>query len=113
MTEGKVRPEQEPEISLKAQKEAVGIADGTLIRDESVKNHIHLAGLVILWCVTAAGLILAFIWVWHLATPDKWHFLSVEQLKDIQTVLLSAVGSSFATQAGKRWLNPAGDAQAE
>jgi hypothetical protein len=104
-----VRPEQEPELSEKAQREAVLIADRTLVRDESVKTHIHIAGLVVLWSVTMGCLSLAAIWVWHLASPDKWHFLSVEQLKDVQTVLLSAVGSSFATQAGKRWMNPRGD----
>jgi hypothetical protein len=106
---GIVKPEGEPEPTRRAETEAVQIADGTLKRDESVKTHIHLAGLLILWCVTIGGLILAFIWVWHLATPDKFHFLNVEQLKDIQTVLLSAIGSSFATQAGKRWFNPAAD----
>jgi hypothetical protein len=106
---GIVKPEADPAPSSLAATEAVRIEDGTLQRDESVKTHIHRAGLLILWSVTIGGLILAAIWVWHLATPDRLHFLTVSQPTNIQTVLLSAVGSSFATQAGKRWLNPTGD----
>jgi hypothetical protein len=103
---GIVVPEEEKEPSSTAYLEASAFARGDLRRYEAVRTHIHHAGLVVLWAVVLGGLILALIWAWHLATPESLHFLSMEQRNDIQMVLLSAVGSSFATQAGKRWIDP-------
>jgi hypothetical protein len=106
MSTGVVVPEQEPDPTPKANKEATAIASGNLKRGEAVKTHIHWAGLTILWSAVTMGLILAVAWVFHLVTPDKWHFLSIEQRTDIQTVLLSALGSSFATTMAKKWIDP-------
>jgi len=106
---GIVKPEGETQPTQSAATEAVRIADGTLRRVESVKAHIHWAGVTILWSVIIGVLLLAAIWLYHLATPDKIHFLTTAQVGNIQTILLSVVGSSFATQAGRSWLNPSGD----
>jgi hypothetical protein len=67
--DGVVIPEEEPQPSKKAQKEAARIAEGNLRRDEAIRTHIHLAGLVVLWVLVAVLLILSLIWAWHMATP--------------------------------------------
>jgi len=101
---GIVVPESETSTTPLAQKEAADIADGTLRRSEAVATHIHRAGLCIIWVMVVMGTSLALIWAWHLGAPEKWRFLTVEQLSDLQKTLLAAVGSSTATNLGKRWI---------
>jgi hypothetical protein len=101
-----VRPEQETAPSENAQTEAARISSGNLRRDESVRRHIHRGGLVIYWIFVSVGIALFLVWAWHLGAPEKWRFLTVEQRYDLEMVLLSAVGSSFMTEASRRWLNP-------
>jgi hypothetical protein len=46
-TQPVVIPEQEPEASENAQKEATRFADRNLKRDDAIRTHIHLGGLVV------------------------------------------------------------------
>jgi hypothetical protein len=108
MSTTQVRPEEEIAPSANAQIEAARITAGNLRRDESIRRHIHRGGLVIYWIFVIVGVVLFLIWAWHLGAPEKLRFLSVEQRYDLEMVLLSAVGSSFVTDASKRWLNPRG-----
>jgi hypothetical protein len=105
-TQPVVIPEQEPEASENAQKEATRFADRNLKRDDAIRTHIHLGGLVVYWIFISVGIGLFLIWSWHLGAPDKLRFLTIEQRNDLQMVLLSAVGSSFVTEASRRWLHP-------
>jgi hypothetical protein len=105
-TQPVVIPEQEPEASENAQKEAAHFADRNLKRDDAIRTHIHRGGLVVYWAFVSVGIGLFLIWSWHLGAPEKWRFLTVEQRNDLQMVLLSAVGSSFVTEASRRWLHP-------
>jgi hypothetical protein len=106
MTELKINPEQEPASSCDAQKEAAGFQQGNLDRDEAVRTHIHIAGLIVFWAFVIVGLALFIILAWHLGAPSNLHFLTAEQRNDLQMVLLSFIGSSFVTIVANRWLNP-------
>lgn len=100
---GLVKPESEPEPSKRAEKEAAGIADGTLRRTEEVRANIHRGGLIAFWTLVIIGTSLTLVWAWHLGAPEKWRFLTTEQLSDLQKTLLAAIGSSAATQLSRRW----------
>jgi hypothetical protein len=104
-----VEPEREPESTDETRKEAIRFADRNLRRDESVRTHIHLGGLAVYWIFVSVGIALFLVWSWHLGAPERWRFLNVEQRNDLQMVLLSAVGSSFVTEASRRWLHPRKD----
>jgi hypothetical protein len=101
-----VVPEEEPAASDNALLEAARFADRNLKRDDAVRTHIHRGGLVVYWTFVSVGVGLFLIWSWHLGAPERWRFLTVEQRNDLQMVLLSAVGSSFVTEASRRWLHP-------
>jgi hypothetical protein len=101
-----VQPEQEPATSHAALKESADFTSGKLERDESIRTHIHVAGLLVFWVFVSVVLAMFIVLSWHLAAPEKWRFLNSEQRDDLQMVLLSSVGSSFATVLSRRWLNP-------
>jgi hypothetical protein len=106
LDEGNVVPEQEPAPTEDAQKEALAISHGSLRRDESIRTHIHLAGLVLFWMFVFVMISLTLVWAWHLGAPERWRFLTSEQRQDLQMALLSAAGSSYITQVSKRWISP-------
>ena len=102
-----VNPEKEQPIpSPAALKEAAGFSEGDLRRDNAIRTQIHYGGIVIYWVFLGVGITLFLIWAWHLGAAEKYRFLTIEQRNDLQMVLLSAVGSSFVTEATRRWLNP-------
>ena len=101
-----VHPEQEPPASETAKTEAARFATGNLRRDEAVRTNIHIAGLLVFWVFVTVVLAMFLVLSWHLIAPESWRFLNPEQRDDLQMVLLSAVGSSFATVLSRRWLNP-------
>jgi hypothetical protein len=103
-----LHPEAEPDATDRAQKEAARISEQNLRRDERIRNHIHLAGLIVFWVFVFVVVLicLSLILAWHIGAPESWRFLNVEQRDDLKMVLLSAVGSSFVTVLSKRWLNP-------
>lgn len=103
---GVVVPEQESEPSEDSLKEASAIARGDLRRHEAIQNHIHRAGLMVFWIAIVVGVALGLIWAWHIGAPERWRFLNTEQRQDLQLVLISMLGSSFVTQASRRWISP-------
>lgn len=99
-----VKPELEPKASRRAKKEAAEIAAGTLRRQEKVQTHLYWAGLLLFWLLIAVMSLLGLVWAWHMGTPLRLHFLTSEQLSELQRFLLAVIGSSSATQLSNRWL---------
>lgn len=50
-------------------------------------------------------MLFATTWAYHLVMPEKWRFLSERDRDAVQTILFTAIASSFATQLVKRWEN--------
>ncbi len=71
----------------------------------SARQNIHRALLGSLWILVSMATVLVIVWVWHIVTPTKIHFLQDSQLETISTVLLSIVGSSYLTRYSTNWLN--------
>lgn len=95
----------------KAEKEAEAIQSGDYEaaakksahdRNERLKWHMGIAAIFIFWFVITFIAIMSFSWLWSILAPERWQYLSETQLKQMQTVLTSAlvieVVRSFATK---------------
>lgn len=87
----------------RAEKEAVAISAGKLRRSEAKRRHIHIAALILFWFAVGAFLVSALVWLFQELTPESWHFLSDAQKSQLQTLLISSIGSSVAAEYGRRW----------
>jgi hypothetical protein len=101
--------EPPPQPDSAAQAESLAIASGRLKRDESRQAHLHVGGLVLFWFVVICFLATAAVLIFHLLAPAKWHFLDDAQLGHVQTLVVTALGSSFATNYGKKLLDKSAD----
>lgn len=104
--DAKVLPEETPEGSdSNAVLEATKVGTGTYKRAEAVKSHVHRAVLVIFWVLVASFLAMFLVWIFHLITPTRCHFLTDEQMNHLQSLLLSAMGSSVITSRARNFLD--------
>lgn len=74
-------------------------------RTQSRHKHIHIAGIVMFWLFIAISSIVAIIWVLHIILPTDSRFLDETEIKNLSTILLSVVGSSYFTGFAKNWLD--------
>lgn len=97
----------QPDVSqsndMLAKKEAIAIGSGTLESDakaqehgrhQKFRNHINWATLIVFWSVVACLVVSIFVFTFHMITPDRWHFLTVEQIGTLKTLLGGAILSS-------------------
>ena len=105
----RIRPETPPAtLDPNAIAESHLMAQGRLSkhkREETVRTHIHWATLLVFWTFVMALFTISGVWLYHLVTPTRAHFLDADQLGTLETVLLTAVGSSFITNHSRRWLS--------
>jgi len=100
-----IKPESPPtESDARAQKEAMAFANKDYERTEATKTHFHRGGLVVFWSVLVGMLAVAAVWLLHLLTPEKMHFLSEAQQGELQSIIITAVSSSAATSAYRKWV---------
>jgi len=100
-----VSEEPPPQPDSAAQAESLAIASGRLRRDESKQNHFHIGGLVLFWFAIFAFICTTAVLLFQYLTPEKWHFLDDAQRAQLQTLLVTALGSSVATNYGKRLID--------
>ena len=86
-----------------AKKEAIAIGAGTLEADakkqehgrhQKFRDHINRATLIVFWTVVFCLIVSILIFTFHLVTPEKWHFLSIDQIGTLKTLLGGAILSS-------------------
>lgn len=70
-------------------------------RKEHFKAHFAKAALIVFWIIVVSFLTIALIWVYHLITPEEWHFLTTLQIDKLQTILMSAT----VIKIGQDYLN--------
>jgi hypothetical protein len=73
-------------------------------RSENFKNHFERIALAGLWAFAVIGLLLGFAWFWHLFMPFKWHWLSSDQVTQVQNFLTGGVVAAVATGHFKKRL---------
>jgi hypothetical protein len=98
-------PDDPPQPDSTAQAESLAIASGQLRRDESKQNHFHIGGLVLFWFAIILFLCTTVALVWQYITPDRMHFLTDAERNQLQTLLVTALGSSVVTNYGKNLVN--------
>jgi hypothetical protein len=105
---GVFQAEPPPEaVDDTAQKEAIAIAESRLAkyqRDESMRVQFHRAGLVLFWGAFVTFLLLSAVWLWHIIAPASWRFLTPTEVVNLQSILVTALGSTVIAQVGKRWI---------
>lgn len=88
----------------KANAEATALANGNELdadgakkehnRHQSFRDHLNRAALILFWTIVACLIAGIATYAYHMLTPAAWHYLGAEQLKDLKTVLVSALFSS-------------------
>ena len=73
-------------------------------RREGTKLHAYIVGILLLWLVAIVLICMIGVWGYHLLTPAKIHFLSVEQFNDLQTIVTSATVAALASEFVRRLL---------
>lgn len=75
------------------------------------KRHQHFQGslncivILALWAIFIAVLTSGGIYLWHMLTPIKLHFLESNQLEQIRTFVVTAILSSSLTNYANRHIN--------
>lgn len=97
----------------KSVSEAHSIAAGSLEEDaarndhrrnESFRNAVSWATLIIFWLAVVAIVIAGVCWFWHLMTPEKLHFLEPRQSEKVGSLLLGGVMSNAVSAYAKKRL---------
>ncbi|MBT9319325.1 hypothetical protein [Actinobacillus pleuropneumoniae] len=74
-------------------------------RDQTFKNHVNIVALIGLWGVVVAVILCGVSYLYHMLSPESWHFLSPNQLEQIRTFVVTAVLSSSLTNYANRHIN--------
>lgn len=98
-----VAVEGKPEVGDDARREAAAIAGKDYDRDESKKEHLHRVTLIALWTVVLGGLAIASTWLFHMITPDSWHYLSPERQDMLGKMFFSGITSIFGADFVRKW----------
>lgn len=69
-------------------------------RSQKFRDNFEIIAIIGLWAVFLALLSAAGIWLWHLLTPERCHWLSVAQLATVQNIvtggiIAAAIGDHF------------------
>jgi hypothetical protein len=88
----------------KANAEANALANGKELdadgakkehnRHQSFRDHLNKAALVLFWTIVVCLIGGIATYAFHMLTPGAWHYLGADQLKELKTVLVSALFSS-------------------
>jgi len=73
-------------------------------RNESFRNAVSWATLIIFWLAVVAIVVAGVCWFWHLMTPDWLHFLEPRQSEKIGSLLLGGVMSNAVSGYAKKRL---------
>lgn len=116
-------PESPPESGdsfKQATAEALSLGEGTDLereakknqhrRREKLKDHMGKGAIVAFWIffwvvilITTSG---GLIWAYHMLTPEKWHFLTDNQVNTIEDHVFTAlVGGVFAFFSKQKFLD--------
>lgn len=98
-----VAAEDKPEVGDAAWREAAAIAGKDYARDEAKKEHLHRVTLIALWVIFIGGGAIAVTWLFHMITPDSWHYLSPERQEILGKMLFSGITSIFGANALRKW----------
>ena len=111
---GKIKPEQIPsEENGLANAEAKALAEGEDLkkdaekrehgRKQELKDILVLGIKFFFWLFLIVVVVMSLTWVFHLLTPEGWHYLCPEQIDKIQTMLFSGITAAALSGVAKRY----------
>lgn len=73
-------------------------------RTEGFRDHFETLSRVALWLVFGALVAIAIVWLLHLILPERWRWLTKEQVATIQNIVTGGVVAGVATAHLRRRL---------
>lgn len=92
--------EATPATNELATKEAQAIANGRLRKHQRREELFDLRHRCMLWGVRGAAVaaaVIAAVWLFHMVAPPELHFVTEMQRRDLQTLLVAAMGTKLVT----------------
>lgn len=74
-------------------------------RHQHFQNSLNCIVILSLWAIFLAVLLSSAIYLWHMLTPELYHFLIPPQLDTIRTFVTTAILSSSLTNYANRHIN--------
>lgn len=74
-------------------------------RHQSFRDHVNIGVLIIIWLIIVSICLGIVVFLWHLLTPERLHFLGDPALEKLQTILSATVLSSALTGYANRRMN--------
>jgi hypothetical protein len=99
--------DETPEPSNRANDESLAIANRRLAkiqRGETKEKLLHQAACSIFVTAVAAVIVGILTLAYHYMVSPNYHFMTTQQLADVKTILLAAMGTKAVSAAGERWL---------
>lgn len=74
-------------------------------RNQRFRHHFELIAIVALWVAAFAITCVGGVWLWHMAAPPCWRWLSSEDVSHLQSImtaglLVGVIGNHFKKRMG-------------
>lgn len=74
-------------------------------RNQRFRGHFENIAICALWAAAVAITLVGGIWLWHMAAPIKWRWLSGEDVSHLQSIvtaglLVGVIGNHFKKRLG-------------
>ena len=73
-------------------------------RGEKLRDTLHklvVVGVIIMGVLLIFGIL---VWAWHVLVTDNWHWLSTEQMREIQQIMSSVLLALVVSDYAKKYL---------
>lgn len=79
--------------------------EGKHHRHQNFQRSLNCIVILSLWAIFLSVLFCGGVYLWHMLSPENWHFLSSSQLEQIRTFVVTAILSSSLTNYANRHIN--------
>jgi hypothetical protein len=74
-------------------------------RNEKFRDHFETISIIGLYLISLIFCLVGLTWLYHLLTPEWWHWLSPEQLFKLQNIVTGGIIASIAASHVKKRLS--------
>ena len=65
-------------------------------RNENFRDHFERIAIIALWLTAVLLFVVGFTWLYHLLMPERWHWLSADQVLKLQNIVTGGVLAGVA-----------------
>ena len=66
-------------------------------RNENFRDHFEKLSIASLYIAVIGTLGIAGAWIWHVATPNSWHWLSADQIDTLKSLVTGGILAGVAS----------------